>query len=72
DPPLAERLQPDLAAHYADFAVSVAACQSQIGSACSPSGGGDPPLAERLQPDLAAHYADFAVSVAACQSQIGS
>ncbi|PVW75250.1 L-seryl-tRNA(Sec) selenium transferase, partial [Klebsiella pneumoniae] len=26
---LAERLQPDLAAHYADFAVSVAACQSQ-------------------------------------------
>lgn len=33
---LAERLQPDLAAHYADFAVSVAACQSQIGSGSLP------------------------------------
>lgn len=32
----AERLQPDLAAHYADFAVSVAACQSQIGSGSLP------------------------------------
>ena len=31
----AERLQPGLAAHYADFAVSVAACQSQIGSGSS-------------------------------------
>ena len=33
---LAERLQPDLAAHYADFAVSVGACQSQIGSGSLP------------------------------------
>lgn len=33
---LAERLLPDLAAHYADFAVSVAACQSQIGSGSLP------------------------------------
>ena len=33
---LSERLQPDLAAHYADFAVSVAACQSQIGSGSLP------------------------------------
>lgn len=33
---LAERLQPDTAAHYADFAVSVAACQSQIGSGSLP------------------------------------
>ncbi|ASV17949.1 L-seryl-tRNA(Sec) selenium transferase [Klebsiella quasivariicola] len=33
---LAERLQPALAAHYADFAVSVAACQSQIGSGSLP------------------------------------
>lgn len=33
---LAERLQPDLAAHYADVAVSVAACQSQIGSGSLP------------------------------------
>ncbi|MEL2357497.1 L-seryl-tRNA(Sec) selenium transferase [Klebsiella pneumoniae] len=33
---LAERLQPDLAAHYADFALSVAACQSQIGSGSLP------------------------------------
>ncbi|HIG0918787.1 L-seryl-tRNA(Sec) selenium transferase [Klebsiella pneumoniae] len=33
---LAERLQPDLAAHYADCAVSVAACQSQIGSGSLP------------------------------------
>ncbi|UMP94831.1 L-seryl-tRNA(Sec) selenium transferase [Klebsiella pneumoniae] len=33
---LAERLQPGLAAHYADFAVSVAACQSQIGSGSLP------------------------------------
>ena len=32
----AERLQPGLAAHYADFAVSVAACQSQIGSGSLP------------------------------------
>ena len=32
----AERLQPALAAHYADFAVSVAACQSQIGSGSLP------------------------------------
>ncbi|HBQ6291301.1 TPA: L-seryl-tRNA(Sec) selenium transferase [Klebsiella pneumoniae] len=30
------RLLPDLAAHYADFAVSVAACQSQIGSGSLP------------------------------------
>ena len=33
---LAERLLPDLAAHSADFAVSVAACQSQIGSGSLP------------------------------------
>lgn len=33
---LAERLLPDLAAHYAGFAVSVAACQSQIGSGSLP------------------------------------
>ena len=33
---LAERLLPDLAAHYAAFAVSVAACQSQIGSGSLP------------------------------------
>lgn len=33
---LAERLLPDLAAHYAYFAVSVAACQSQIGSGSLP------------------------------------
>lgn len=32
----AERLQPVLAAHYADFAVNVAACQSQIGSGSLP------------------------------------
>ena len=32
----AERLQPALAAHYADFAVNVAACQSQIGSGSLP------------------------------------
>ncbi|MDH8015997.1 L-seryl-tRNA(Sec) selenium transferase [Klebsiella pneumoniae] len=32
----AGRLQPGLAAHYADFAVSVAACQSQIGSGSLP------------------------------------
>ena len=32
----AERLQPALAAHYADFTVSVADCQSQIGSGSLP------------------------------------